>query len=139
MRAGAAAAAGLRRRARRGAAGSGSASIVGEVEEMALARVVDEAFAARAEDVAAEQCQGLGQLGVLLLELVVVGRGRVEHALEFVDAALGVFGLLLLGVSACCCASSACCRNSSLRRSRSSSNRWHCSGSSGRRGVTLIT
>jgi hypothetical protein len=37
---------------------------------VALARVVDVALAARAEDVAAEQGQRLGQLGVLLLKTV---------------------------------------------------------------------
>ena len=54
-----------------------------------------EAFAAGAEDIAAEQRQRLGQFGVFLLQLAVVGRGRVEHALEFIDAAPGVFGLPL--------------------------------------------
>ena len=81
-----------------GAAGSGSASDLGDVEEMTLARVVGEAFAALAEDVAAKQRQGLGQLGVLFLQLVVIRRGLIEHAFELVDAALGVFGLLLGGL-----------------------------------------
>ena len=105
---------------------------------MTLVRVVEVAFAAGAEDIAAKQRQRLGQLGVFLLQLAVVGRGLFEHALEFIDAASGVFGLPLsvLGLAP---ASSACCRNSSLRRSRSWSNRWDCSGSSGRSGVTLIT
>src|SRR5512135_1301667 len=62
---------------------------------MTLARVVAEAFAARAEDVAAKQGQRLGQLGVFLLQLVVVRRSRFEHALELIDAAPSVFGLLL--------------------------------------------
>ena len=109
-----------------------------EIEQMTLVRVVEEAFAAGAEDIAAKQGQRLGQLGVFFLQLAVVGRGRVEHALEFGDAAPSVFGLPL-SVSAWRPASSACCRNSSLRRSRSRSNCGHCSGSSGRRGVTLIT
>ena len=102
-------------RGRRGRLGFGED--LGDVEEMTLARVVEEAFAALAEEVAAQQGQGLGQLVVLLLQLVVIGRGLVEHAFEFVDPALGVFGPLRRAVSACC-------RNSSLRRSRSSSNRW---------------
>ena len=71
-----------------------------EVEEMTLSRVVDEPFAAGAEDVAAEQRQRLGQLGVLVLQPAVVGRGLIEHAVELVDASLGV--------SACLRASSAC-------------------------------
>ena len=54
---------------------------------MTLARVVEEAFPAPAEEVAAQQCQGLFQLGVFLLQLVVLGRGLVEHAFEFIDAA----------------------------------------------------
>jgi hypothetical protein len=66
-----------------------------EVEEMTLGGVVVEAFVAGAEDVAAEQGQGLGQLGVFFLELVVVGGGLVEHAFEFIDAALGGVGVLL--------------------------------------------
>ena len=66
-----------------------------EIEEMTLAGVVVEAFAAGAEDIAAKQRQGLGQFGVFLLELAVVGGGRVEHALELIDAAFGVFGLPL--------------------------------------------
>ena len=80
---------------RAGRAGSGSAIELGDVEEMALARVVEEAFAAPAEEVAAQQCQGLGQFGVFLLQSVVFGRGPVEHALELVDAAPGVIGPLL--------------------------------------------
>jgi hypothetical protein len=70
------------------------ASVV-EVEEMTLAGVVVEAFAAWAEDIAAKQSQGLGQFGVFFLQLAVVGGGRLEHALELIDAALGVFGLPL--------------------------------------------
>jgi hypothetical protein len=66
-----------------------------EVEEMPLAGVVVEAFATWAEDIAAKQRQGLGQFGVFLLQLAVVGGGRVEHALEFVDAAAAFFGLPL--------------------------------------------
>src|SRR5512142_2337962 len=62
---------------------------------MTLARVVAEAFAARAEEVAAKEGQRLGQLGVFLLQLAVVSRSRFEHALELIDAALSVFGLLL--------------------------------------------
>ena len=62
---------------------------------MTLARVVVEAFAAGAEDIAAKQRQRLGQFGVFLLQLAVVGRGLVEHAFEFIDAASGVFGLPL--------------------------------------------
>jgi hypothetical protein len=61
---------------------------------MTLAGVVVEAFVAGAEDVAAEQSQCLGQLGVFFLELVVVGGGGIEDALEFIDPALSVFGLL---------------------------------------------
>jgi hypothetical protein len=68
---------------------------LGDVEEMALARVLEESFAAPAEEVAAQQCQGLFQLGVFLLQLVVLGRGPVEHALEFVGTALGVVGTTL--------------------------------------------
>jgi hypothetical protein len=66
---------------------------------MALIRVVDVAFAARAEEVAAEQGQGLEQLGVLLLEVVIVLGGRREDALQLVDAAAGVVGpaVLVLG------------------------------------------
>ncbi len=66
-----------------------------EVEEMTLAGVVVEAFVAWAEDVAAEQRQGLGQFGVFFLELVVVVRGGIEDTLEFIDPALSVFELLL--------------------------------------------
>ena len=58
-----------------------------EAEEMALVRVIDPALAARSEEVAAEQGQGLGQLGVLLLQAVVVGGGLLEDALQLVDAA----------------------------------------------------
>ena len=65
---------------------------------MTLARVVGKALAALAEEVAAQQGQGLGQLVVLLLQLLVIGRGLVEHAFEFVDPALGVFGLLSGGL-----------------------------------------
>src|SRR5512135_2253026 len=54
---------------------------------MTLARVVAEAFAARAEEVAAKEGQRLGQLGVFLLQLAVVSRSRFEHALELVVAA----------------------------------------------------
>src|SRR5512135_2646361 len=61
---------------------------------MTLARVVAEAFAARAEEVAAKEGQRLGQLGVFLLQLAVVSRRRFEHALELIDAALSVCGLL---------------------------------------------
>ena len=110
---------------------------------MTLARGVAEPLAALAEDVAAEQGQGLGQFVVFLLQLLVIGRGLVEDAFEFVDAALRVFGLLpgglgllpqsvlfeqafefvdaALRVSARCRASSACWCNAALRRSRSSS------------------
>ena len=117
---------------------------LGDVEEMTLARVVGKALAALAEEVAAQQGQGLGQLVVLLLQLLVIRRGLLEHAFEFVDAALCVFGLLSGGLGLLVpvvlfeetfdsamrrCASSACCRNSSLRRSRSSSNRWPGPGS----------
>ena len=62
---------------------------------MTLARVIVVAFAAGAEDIAAKQGQRLGQLGVFLLQLAVVGRGRFEHALELIDAPLGLFGLPL--------------------------------------------
>ena len=62
---------------------------------MTLVWVVDVAFAARSEDIAAKQGQDLGQLGVFFLQLAVVGRGLVKHALELVDAALSVFGLPL--------------------------------------------
>ena len=47
-----------------GAAGSGSIEDLGDVEEMTLAWVVDEAFTALAEDIAAKQRQRLGQFGV---------------------------------------------------------------------------
>ena len=60
---------------------------------MTLSWVVLAAFAAGAEDIAAKQRQRLGQLRVFLLQLVVVGRGLVEHALEFIDAAPGIFSL----------------------------------------------
>jgi hypothetical protein len=66
-----------------------------EIEQMALARVVDVAFATRSEDIAAKQGQCLSQFGVLLLQLAVVGRGLVKHALEFVDPPLRLFGLSL--------------------------------------------
>jgi hypothetical protein len=79
---------------RDGCGGLGLRGEHGEVEEMALVGVVDAALAAGAEDVAAEQGQGLGQLGVLLLEAVVIGGGRLEDALQLVDAAAGVLGLL---------------------------------------------
>src|SRR5512135_2715561 len=72
---------------------------------MTLARVVAEAFAARAEEVAAKEGQRLGQLGVFLLQLAVVSRSRFEHALELIDAALSACGLLL---SACGLLLSAC-------------------------------
>jgi hypothetical protein len=62
---------------------------------MTLVRVVDVAFAARPEDIAAKLGQEVGQLFVLLLQLAVVGRGLVKHALKLVDAALGFFGLPL--------------------------------------------
>ena len=118
---------------------------LGDIEEMALARVIGKAFTTLAEDVTAKQCQGLGQFGVLFLQLVVFRRGLIEHAFELIDAALGVFGLLLdplgllLSIFGLLLMLSACCRNSSLRRSRSSSNRWHSPGSSGRCSMTLIT
>ena len=91
---------GLGSRGRRGVGRAGRGRLglgdeLGDVEEMTLARVVEEAFPAPAEEVAAQQCQGLFQLGVLLLQLVVLGRGLVEHAFEFIDAALGVIGTLL--------------------------------------------
>ncbi len=66
-----------------------------EGEQVTLAWVVVQAFAARAEDIAAQQLQRLGQLRVFFLEEAVVSRGRVEYALEFGDAALGLFDLLL--------------------------------------------
>jgi hypothetical protein len=74
--------------------GLGGLGLGGEVEEVALARVVDVALAARAEDVAAEQGQRLGQLGVLLLEAVVIRGGRLEDALQLVDAAVDFLGPL---------------------------------------------
>src|SRR5436305_1523630 len=55
-----------RRRAEKRGGRGGFGGELGEVEEVALVRVVESALAARAEDVAAEQGQGLGQLGVLL-------------------------------------------------------------------------
>jgi hypothetical protein len=64
-----------------------------EVEEMPLAGVVDVAFAAGAEGVAAEQGQEFGQRGVLFLQAVELGRGLVEDAPELVEAASGVLGL----------------------------------------------
>jgi hypothetical protein len=62
---------------------------------MTLARVVDKAFTALAEDIAAKQCQRLGQLGVLFFQLVVVRRGLIKHTFELAEAAFCVFGLLL--------------------------------------------
>jgi hypothetical protein len=62
---------------------------------MTLVRVVDVALAARSEDVAAELGQNLGQLFMFLLQLAVVGRGLIEHALELIDAPLSVPGLAL--------------------------------------------
>ena len=47
---------------------------------------------AGAEEIAAEQRQGFGQFGVLLLELAVVVGGGIEDTLEFIDPALSVFG-----------------------------------------------
>jgi hypothetical protein len=73
----------------------GLVEYLGDIEEMTLAWVVDKAFAALAEDVAAKQCQGLGELGVFFFQLVVVRRGLVEHAFELINAALGVFDLPL--------------------------------------------
>jgi hypothetical protein len=67
----------------------------GDVEQVALAWGVAKAFTALAEDVAAKEGQGLGQLGVFLLQLIVVGRGLIEHALQLIDAALSILGLLL--------------------------------------------
>ena len=64
----------------------------GKIEEMALVGVVGASLAAGAEDVAAEQGQGLGELGVLLLEVVVIGGGLREDALQLVDAAVLVLG-----------------------------------------------
>ena len=52
-------------------------------------------FTALAEDVAAQQCQRLGQLGVFFFQLVVVRGGLIEHSLEFAKAAFCVFGLKL--------------------------------------------
>src|ERR1700679_2795388 len=66
-----------------------------EIKEMTLVWVVDVAFAARPEDIAAKLGQDVGQLFVFLLQLAVVGRGLVKHALKLVDAALSVFGLPL--------------------------------------------
>ena len=83
---------------RGGREGLGLGGELGEIEEMALVRVVDPALAARSEEVAAEQGQGLGQLGVLLLQAVVVGGGLLEDALQLVDAAAGVVGPLALGL-----------------------------------------
>ena len=62
---------------------------------MTLAWVIDKAFTARAEDVAAKQCQSLGQLGVFFLQLIVIRRRLIEHAFELIEAALGLCGLLL--------------------------------------------
>ncbi len=62
---------------------------------MTLARVVREAFTALAVDVAAKQRQGLGQFGVFFLQLPIFRRGLFEHAFELIEAASGVFGLLL--------------------------------------------
>jgi hypothetical protein len=70
----------------------------GEVEEMSLIRVVGASLAARSEEVAAEQGQRLEQLGVLLLEVVIVLGSRREDAFQFVDAAAGVVGPLLFGL-----------------------------------------
>src|SRR5579883_202050 len=71
---------------------------LGDVEEMTLARSVAEPLAALAEEVATQQGQGLGQFVVSLLQLLVIGRGPVEDAFEFVDAALRVFSLLRGGL-----------------------------------------
>ena len=62
---------------------------------MPLAGIVVESFAAGSEDITAKSRQFLGQFGVFLLQLAVVGGGGVEHALEFSDAALRVLGLSL--------------------------------------------
>jgi hypothetical protein len=69
--------------------------IVEEVEEMPLAGIIAEAFAARAEDIAAQQCQCLGEFGVFLLQEAVVVGGLGEHAFEFINAASVGVGLLL--------------------------------------------
>ena len=66
---------------------------VEQVEEMPLARVVDESLAAGAEDIAAEQRQFLGQLGVPGLQLAVIDGGLVEHAAELIVESPGVLGL----------------------------------------------
>ena len=70
-------------------------SRVVEVEEMPLAGIVEESFAAGSEDIAAKSRQLLGQFGVFLLQLAVIGGGGIKHALEFSDAASGVFSLPL--------------------------------------------
>jgi len=80
-------------RGRRGRLGLGDD--LGDVEEMTLAGVVGKTFTTLAEDIAAKQCQGLGQFSVLFLQLVVFRRGLIEHAFELIDAALCVFDLLL--------------------------------------------
>ena len=71
----------------------------GEIEEMSLIRVVGASLAARPEEIAPEQGQGLEHLGVLLLETVVVVGGRREDALQLVGAATDVLGpaVLILG------------------------------------------
>ena len=72
--------------------------IVEEVEEMSLAGIVAKAFAAWAEDIAAQQGQCLGEFGMFLLQLAVVSRSLGEDAFEFIDAASGVIGLPLSGL-----------------------------------------
>ena len=67
----------------------------GKIEEMPLSGIVHMAFATRAEEAAAEQGQRFEQLDVLLLEFVVVGRGGVEDAFEFVETTADVLGLLV--------------------------------------------
>src|SRR5271156_5154961 len=67
----------------------------GEIEEMSLIRVVGASLAARSEETASEQCQGLEQLGVRLLEAVIVLGGRREDALQLVGATTDVLGLVV--------------------------------------------
>jgi hypothetical protein len=66
-----------------------------DLKEMTLAWGIDEAFTPPPKDVAAHQGQHFGQLCMLFLELVIVGRGLIEYTLQLFHSSLGVLGLLL--------------------------------------------
>ena len=68
---------------------------LGDLKEMTLARGIDEAFTPPPKDVAAHQGQYLGQLCMLFLKLVIVGRCLIEYPLQLFHSSLGVLGLLL--------------------------------------------